>query len=118
MMTVAEILDHVKDVQRVELSRVAYKLTTFIASAILAPLILWALFGLVNTLADIRKEAVEVRLLLVEVRAAVQHQFTDADNMKAQVKELSSDVKGLRDDATRLITLLDRSVKVKRAPSR
>lgn len=97
-MTTDEFVQHVKELQTAQLSRVFYKLVTFAASAILVPLLMYWVYGLNSTLGSIETQITESRVAIArieervtaikEAQAAIRnHHDANFDATKSQVRD-------------------------------
>jgi hypothetical protein len=93
------------------MARIFYKLTSFIASAIIIPLILYVVYTAVDELGKIRQATValqiDIALLKQSVDSGKSYTNADLDAAKAQIRELGRKIDLVRGDTSQIVTYVD-----------
>jgi len=110
IMPSVNMYEHVKELQQHELAKIFYKITTFVASAILCPLLLYFIINVHNTLDKLAEGQAQVRtdIAVLKDRLNIIGAYSNAslDAAKAQIRETNASVTKLSDSTSSLLTYL------------
>lgn len=105
-MSAIELWEHVKELQELQLSRVFYRFSIFIASAVLIPLIGFLAYSTYTTLGEIQKGQARTELAVATLQTQVailrekDRGYHDVDNAnfdatKSQIRQLTVSIRDL-----------------------